>query len=108
MSESILDEWEAQANRVGEPEDDLGMNVYWRERFLTLIDLVRKKDQALAFYADKKSYEYDQQFVSQFTGSREFPSAVDTYQWRPAEEALALTEELDEKTSRRYTTTGLS
>lgn len=36
-----LEAWENEAYKTGEPEDDLGMNVYWRERFLDLISEVR-------------------------------------------------------------------
>lgn len=71
---TILNQWEKEAVRAGDPSDDLGMDVHWRERFLALIDLVRKKDEALAWYADM--------------GRANWQNTI------KAREALALTEEL--------------
>lgn len=84
---TILDEWEAEA------KEDLKEGIGFdgdKKRILALIDLIRKKDEALKFYADDG---YIQGRMYGHLAKRTQEDLIRPKGYR-AREALALTEQL--------------
>ena len=75
-----IDDWEKEATE-SLLRCDIHMPDRWEHRFLTLIDLIRRKDEALSRYA--RNFHED------------FINSTETHKpGHAAREALALTEEL--------------
>lgn len=96
---NILDQWEAQAKRNEWP-----VTQYLQDRVLVLIELVRKKDEALQFYAhpkkDLKPGDRNEFGCSCCAGTIDSDGICDHNRnivGLTAREALSLTESLGEK-----------